>query len=197
MLKFGKKINYRPILISLVFALIPSFIFGSIMENLLLGISIGVVAFLGMIFIYYYPNIPTLFNYWEVSDGKINYIDLDDKKNRLLGMFTPSAVHVKTISINEVDSIDLVGDLNNKFEMPLAIPYSGYLAVLSPVISIINHPVDVKLHLNNGQIITLSLARDYTYSQKNAISKLTKFLDLFDKTSVKIIRPTNNKVSLG
>lgn len=185
MLKFGKKINYRPMLLSLLIAVLPTIMAANILESIPLGLVIGVAFFLFVFFAYYFPNIPTLFVYWEANQNEIRYCDINTPKSRLLGMIAPPAAKMITIQKSSIKSATVIGDLDNKYEMPMTIPYSGYVAVLSPVLSMIHHPDTVRLTLKDGSTIDLSVARDYTYSRDNTLEKLDNFFQGLDNIPVK------------
>ncbi len=175
MLKFGKKITYRPLLLSLLIAILPGIMATNILESVLYGILIGAVFFLFVFLAYYFPNIPTLFVYWENYKTEIRYCNIYTWKHRLLGMIFPPAAKMVTIKKASIKSVTVMGDLHKKYEMPMAIPYSGYVAVLSPVLSMIHQPEVIRLTLKNGSTVDLSVARDYTYSRDNTLEKLDKF----------------------
>lgn len=175
MLKFGKKITYRPLLLSLLIAILPGCMAADILESVPLGIATGAAFFLFVFFAYYFPNIPTLFVYWESENDEIRYCDINTWKYRLLGMIFPPAAKMITVKKSSIKSASVIGDLDHKYQMPMAIPYSGYVAVLSPVLSMVHHPEIIRLTLKDNSILDLSVARDYTYSRDNTLEKLDKF----------------------
>ena len=77
MLKFGKKVTYRPLIISILFTLIP--LIPAIKFNWPLAYLLSLVVFSIIFFVYYLFNLPTTFNYWEADVNVIRYNDM--KKN--------------------------------------------------------------------------------------------------------------------
>jgi len=194
MLKFGKKINYRPLSIAFLIAFFPLFATSDIFDSTSLGITVGVVVFLGVLFIYYFPNVPLEFTYWETSGKIIRYADMNNWKNRILGIFLPSATHLTTIDVSDVQSISLIGDFNSQYKSPMAIPFTLQNGILYPALSMISHPNSVRLHLKNGHEIDLDIARDYAYSKNMTIQKLQRFFKILDNVSIHVIDSKGNQI---
>jgi len=191
MLKFGKKITYRPLLISLLIAFLPGIAFGDILNSVPIGLGVGFLFFLFVFFAYYFPNIPTLFVYWESDKEEIRYCDIYHGANRLLGMIIPAKAKMITIQKSDIKSITAIGNLNSSYKMPMAIPYTASLAVLSPVLSMIKHPEIIRFNLKDGSSIDLSIARDYTYSRDNTLEKLDTFFNALGDIPVTANMPKN------
>lgn len=194
MIKFGKRVNYRPLFISLFLGLVPGLIFTivSVRIALLAGLLVFLVSFLG----YYLRILPELFNYWEVGDGYIQYSDLDEVSARFKALLLPFSSHMKTIDFNSIKSVTIKGNLSNQEEMPMAIPYSGYLAVITAILSITRNPVDIVFELTDGKTVTVSAARDMVYDKDKAIKKLEEAFDQMSAAKIKVIDQTNHKVKL-
>jgi len=193
MLEFGKKINYRPLLISLLIASIPGLEAGDSYNSFFLGLLIGLPFFLYVFFAYYFPNIPTLFVYWTADTEKIKYCDIQTWKYRLLGMVAPSKAKMVTIKKSDIISARVIGDLSANYAMPMAIPFGPGPAVVSPVLSMIHHPDDVILTLKDGSTIDLSVARDYAYSRDNTLDKLDAFFKGLGDIPINTNIPTDRK----
>ncbi|CAJ2230538.1 hypothetical protein CPBBRM18_IMEEAPEM_00080 [Companilactobacillus paralimentarius] len=195
MIKFGKRINYRPLMISLVLSLLPGFIISMMLSKvggLILGIAIFLISFIG----YYFRILPVLFNYWEVGSGYVQYIDLNSNSERFKALLLPFSIHEKTIDFNSIKSVTIQGNLSESEEMPMAIPYSGYLAVITAILSIIRNPVDITFTLTDGTVVTVSAARDMVYGKDKAIKKLETVFDQMSAAKIKVIDQTNHKVKL-
>ncbi|HIY93336.1 hypothetical protein [Companilactobacillus sp. HBUAS56275] len=196
MIKFGKRVNYRPLIISLVLGLFPGLIFAMVgfgkIPSILVGIGIFLVFFVG----YYFRILPVLFNYWEVGNGYVQYINLNKTSARFKALLLPFSVHMKTIDFNSIKSATIKGDLSKLEQEPMAIPYSGYLAVITAVLSIIHNPVDITFELTDGTSITVGAARDMVYGKDKAIKKLEKMLNQMSDAKIQVIDQTDHKVKL-
>lgn len=178
MLKFGKKLNYRPLLMSLFWALLCGSLFGFNISKTL-GIRIAIIIF-GIIFIGHYLTIlPTIFNYWDSSDKFIRYNDKSDPFKRLLIMLIPKLDTYKVIDKKLIRSIQITGlpMTNDLLSSALFVTTEG--GFLYNLMVMIRYPVKVKLLLNNGQIINLNLSRDYVDHPAETIGKLKIFLNDF------------------
>lgn len=188
MLSFGKKVSYRPLLISLLVALLPGLAFTEVL-NLGAGIAIGFGFFLVIFLFYYYPNIPLEFSYWEVDQNAIKYVDTDDKKNRLLSMLLPPSNHLTTIKKEDIRDVALSGNIHKDFNAPMAIPYTASLGIFYGGIAMVHNPDYVQITLKNGNKINLSVRRDYTYSRQETIKKLNHFFDDLTDYQIQIDLP--------
>jgi len=194
MLKFGKKINYRPLTIAFLIAFIPSFATHDIFDSTPLGLTVGAIVFLGVLFIYYFPNIPLEFNYWETDGKTIKYCDMSNWHNRLLGMLLPPATHLTTIDVTNIQSLSLIGDLNSQYKAPMMIPVTVQNTVFYPALSMISHPNKVRLNLKDGTAIDLDIAHDYTYSKNTTIQKLQQLFQMFGEVSINAIDSKGNQI---
>lgn len=195
MFEFGKKVTYRPILISLLWAILPLISLG-IAFNFYLGLGISFLIFAFVLTVYYSANLPTIFGFWQADESQIKYTDMTNYGNRLKMIFLPFKNQLTTINKRNIQTISVNGDLSSLKETATMIPYSGFYAVLTPVISMINNPVSLTLTLKNGQNVELNLSRDYTYKQKETIQKLDQFLNSFNDVQINNYNH-NHKVSIS
>lgn len=193
MFEFGKKITFRPWIISLAVAFLPTVFTGDFFKNWPLAFGIGLIFFLYVFFVYYFPNVPLEFQYWQVDQETIKYTDIDNRRNRLLGMLFPPAIRFTTIQKSDIIKISLVGNLNKKYESPMAIPYTASLGVMYAAIAMVHNPDYVRLQLRDGQIIDLSIRRDYTYSRDKTLAKLNQLFVSLDNTGIQIELPKLTK----
>lgn len=178
MLKFGKRLNYRPLLMSLFWALLCGSLFGFNISKTL-GIRIAIVVF-GIVFIgHYLIVLPTIFNYWDSSDRFIRYNDKSNPFKRLLLMLIPKLNTYKVIDKKLIKSIQITGlpMTNDLLSSALFVATEG--GFLYNLMVMMHYPVEVKLLLNNGQIINLNLSRDYVDHPAETIGKLKIFLNDF------------------
>ncbi|PMD73138.1 hypothetical protein [Companilactobacillus nuruki] len=184
MFKFGKKVNYRPILVSLAFALIPIIGIGHFYP--LRGILAGLLVFLLVVLIYYLPNLSILFSYWQADNNEIKFNDMSNLSHRLTMILLPFKNQLSTIKEKDIHSITVLGKLEDPKEMTYAMQVGAYYAILTPIISMIKNPVSLELTMNNGQKVQLSISRDYAYDHKKTIAKLDQFFGSLDNTQIKV-----------
>jgi len=195
MLEFGKKINYRPLIVSL---LIGAFVFAltqiiSFIGSLIFGIGLFFLVFLG----YYWNIMPMTFSYWKFDGKTIEYSDMSSAGNRLLMLLTPLINHLKKIDVSSIKSVTITGDLDNLKEMPFAVPYSAYLGIMSATISMARNPVDLNVELIDGSKIDLNITRDFVYNHDETLKKLDKILDDLNANNIQVINKTNHDVKLS
>lgn len=193
MLKFGKKLNYRPLLMSLFWALLCGSLFGFNISKTL-GIRIAIIIF-GIIFIGHYLTIlPTIFNYWDSSDKFIRYNDKSNSFKRLLIMLIPKLDTYKVIDKKLIRSIQITGlpMTNDLLSSALFVATEG--GFLYNLMVMIRYPVKVKLLLKNGQIINLNLSRDYVDHPAETIGKLKIFLNDFPSEELDLSPETKHLI---
>lgn len=193
MLKFGKKLNYRPLLMSLFWALLCGSLFGFNISKSL-GIRIAIIIF-GIIFIGHYLTIlPTIFNYWDSSDKFIRYNDKNNPFKRLLIMLIPKLDTYKVIDKKLIRSIQITGlpMTNDLLSSALFVATEG--GFLYNLMVMIRYPVKVKLLLKNGQIINLNLSRDYVDHPAETIGKLKIFLNDFPSEELDLSPETKHLI---
>lgn len=196
MLKFGKKVTYRPILVSFYFALVP--LIAAIASHFSIMYLVSLAVFLIVLLTYYLPNLPLIFNYWEADLDTIRYNDMTSYKRRISLILMPHQNQLVSISKKDIQSITVTGKINNPDEITTPIEVTGYFAVLTPLLSMLKNPITLNLAMKNGQTIELSVSRDFAYNNKKTIEKLNQFFDSLDDTQIKIINyPNHNNVSLN
>ncbi|KAE9564232.1 hypothetical protein LKACC16343_01868 [Companilactobacillus bobalius] len=194
MLKFGKKVSFRPLIVSLIMGLVIGFMFSDIFSSGSIGFIFGTAFFLLVFLGHYWRASSVLFNYWQVNDGTIKYNDVNNPDNVLLMMLLPLSSPLKSFSVKDIQSITVNGDLKQA-TTPMAVPFSGALGLFSSSIAIAKSQNSLDVVLKNGQKINLDYSRDFVYNPKETIEKLNKFLDSLN--SVKIVNKANHNVSLG
>lgn len=191
MLKFGKKLNYRPLLISAAIGLMPGLAANDIFESPAAGF-IGFAIFFLFIFLgYYLFNVSILFNYWEVDQDQIRYTNMNSYLHRIVMMFLPMTVnHLTKINLQDVASLTVQGTYDKPKGMPFALPFTPYMGILFPILSIAHNPLDVMIKLKNGQSVQLSMARDYIYNSAATFKKLDQLMEIAKENSI----PVHNRM---
>lgn len=192
MLKFGKKVTYRPLLVALAFAFVPTVAFS--FGGLTLGLEIGAAVFLFIVLVYYLPNLPLIFSYWQTDSETIQYTDLNKLSHRLLAILLPFKNQLLTIQMNDVQTITIDGLEKPVEQASFALPYSVPYAIMTPAISMIKNPVTLTFQMKDGRSIELNVSRDYAYNKKETIKKLNQFINSLD--NIPVIDHKNPKTHL-
>jgi len=194
MLKFGKKVSYRPLLFSLFIALTVGSLFGlNISQSL--GLEIGGIMFFLMIVGHYLFVMPIIFNYWDSDKSNIHYNDIHKYHLRLLTILIPKLQPIKTIPKQQIAEIDLIG-LPQKTPNPseeLVMTEEG--GFMYNILLMINEPVKVRIILKNETMIDLDLSRDYVNRPYETIGKLKLFLQEFDPEIVQLSNKTQQALN--
>jgi len=82
MTKFGKKVNFRPLFVSLLIGLLFDLTFSEVF-NPTIGFILGAALFLWIFLGYYWPTIRVTFDYWEIDNKSLRYSNMDSQSNRL------------------------------------------------------------------------------------------------------------------
>lgn len=191
MLKFGKKINYRPLIVSLLTSLIIGLLFGLNIDALL-GLQVGIIMFLIMFLGHYLIVLPVIFNYWYLDQNKIRYSNIKSIHTRLLMLFFPKMLHLDTIKKNRISSITILGlpqpDINLNSEFVIS-EEGGFLYNL---LLMINEPVKIRILTTDNKTVDLDLSRDFVKHPQETIAKINLFLKQF-RTSILHISNTTKK----
>lgn len=201
MLKFGKKVSYRPILVSLFYSLFTLIVAVYLQVATMYWPAIGfylasVAIFCAILFGYYLPNLPNSFTYWEADQTTIRYNAMN-YKHRISMMFFPYQNQLTTINKKDIASITVTGDFNNPKNIAYPMDFSLIYAILTPLLSVLKNPITLKLTLKNGQTIELNVSRDFAYSNQKTIAKLNQFFDSLNNSQIKIINYPNHNISFS
>lgn len=185
MITFGKKMNFRPLVISLAYFLLASLIAWDVLaivnsQNKNWAWVIGFIFF-ALIAFGYYPNVlPIEFNYCEISAKKIRYYDHGSYWNRIKMIFLGKASPLKEIATSEVVDAKFLGT-KSLVKMAPTIFYPMILIYFVGIISSVNNLCGFQLKLADGQEITLSLSRDKIYEPEKTINQSEKALELINQ----------------
>ncbi|KRO00020.1 hypothetical protein [Companilactobacillus kimchiensis] len=195
MLKFGKKVNYRPLLISLSTALVIGALFGLNISKSL-GLKIGAIMFLLMILGHYLLVLPVLFNYWDSDKTSIHYSDIKKLNHRFLAIFLPITLPIHTIDKAKIISISILGlpQHNPSLSSELIVSEEG--GFIYNLILMINDPVKIRLIMTDNSHIDLDLSRDYVAHQDETIGKLNLFLNEFNPEIIHLSNATRKAINI-
>ena len=188
MITFGKKLSYRPLLVSLFAGLVGFTIFRIFNNWSSYAVALGLFFF--FFFVYYCNSSTVLFQYWEAGKNSFRYSDLTNLKHRIFVMFFPFKNKLTVINKQDIVSIKIIGHLDDD-GIPLAVPYSAALGILTPALLMAKSPFSLEITTTSGQVYTLDFSRDYAYDKKLTIQKLDQVLKNFDDGKITIENKSN------
>ncbi|HIY93342.1 hypothetical protein [Companilactobacillus sp. HBUAS56275] len=192
MLKFGKKLTYRPLLISLFWATLIGGLFGLNISRIL-GLRIAFIIFLLIFIGHYFTILPIIFSYWDSTDQFIRYSDKSNYFKRLIIMIFPHTEKLKIIAKKDVKTIQITG-LPIKKLISSTLLLSSERGLLYNLMSMLRNPVKLKLILNNGTIITLNLSRDFARHPTQTAGRLRIFLRDFHENQIDLTPATRHLI---
>lgn len=189
MLKFGKKVNYRPIFLSLLVALVIGLLFGLNISKQL-GWALGIIMFLVMFLGHYLIVLPIIFSYWDSVDETIHYSELDKLYKRLFSMILPAFSPIKSISKQQIKAINVTGLPQRDESLTSELVVSEEGGFMYNLLLMINEPVKVKLTTKSNRVISLNISHDYVDHPVQTLGKLRIFLHEFNPSVIKLSAAT-------
>lgn len=191
MLKFGKKVNYRPMILSILVALTIGLLFGLNISRQL-GWALGIIMFLVMFVGHYLIVLPIIFSYWDSVDETIHYSDINQLYKRLFSMFLPKFSPIRTVTKNQIKRINITGlpQCDTSLASDLVVSEEG--GFMYNLLLMINDPVIVKLTTKNNQVISLNLSHDYVDHPVQTLGKLRIFLHEFKPSIINLSEATKD-----
>jgi len=177
MIKFGKKVNLRPVLLSVLVGFIPGCFFW-VFFNGWLGFFVG-FCFFAAIIAYYYLNLSKVFNYWQFDGENIEYNDMTNPTKKLMLILFPYFVKMDVIKGEDIKSIKLLGDMKNQKTLPPMVPFSNTYSIFYARISMMKNPIGVEITMKDGKQKYLDISRDYTYDKEKSTKRINDLLSDF------------------
>lgn len=179
MMQFGKKVNFRPLLISLFVGFIPGNVAYVFFQNGWVGLFVGLCFFSIIFFAHYYPELPELFSYWQFDGETLKYNNMASPKKRLVMMFFPSFAKMDTVKKSQIKSVKLMGDVKNQTELPSMVPFSNAYSIFYSRLSMMKNPVGIEITTTDDKKIYLNAARDYAYDKEKTVKEINSFMGDF------------------
>ncbi|KRK75149.1 hypothetical protein FC67_GL001662 [Companilactobacillus alimentarius DSM 20249] len=173
-IEFGKKINRRPIMISLILSLIAGGI-GAYFD-FKLAISLFLLVLIFMLFIYYPNNLSVLFGHWQVEKHGISYYKMDSYFDRLKMTLLPDITEFQFISFSQVKSYYVI-EQKEKFDLTNILTINPTRQSIFPWL---RKPFYLVLVVNGGQI-KLDLSWTQLHDRKNSLYRLSNALKVIDQ----------------
>ncbi|CAJ1181114.1 hypothetical protein FD33_GL001310 [Companilactobacillus paralimentarius DSM 13238 = JCM 10415] len=169
--EFGKKINRRPLIVSLLLSLIAGGL-GS-----LFNLSVALSLFLGilflLIFIYYPSNLPKIFGHWQLEKHGVSYYKLNSYPDRLKLIFLPDHIDYQFISFSQVKKCYIIEN-NKEYDLQNILTIKPTKQSFFPWL---RKPFYLVLDLNKGKIL-LDLSWDQQHDPKNTLYRVSNVLKI-------------------
>lgn len=185
MLKFGKKVTYRPLGLSLLTGLAVGILFGSNI-SLILGVEVGIIMFSVMFLGHYLLFLPTIFNYWESSHEFIRYSDTKRITSRIIAMISPAKLPMNVIDKTKIKEITIIGLPPAYTNLTAQFIAAEEGSLMYGLFLMINNPVKVRITLIDKTKIELDISSDYFKQPQTTIAKLRLFLNEFKASKINL-----------
>lgn len=175
MITFGKKMSFRPLILSLISLLVV----GSVIAGLFgtWGWLAGIMIFVVLIGVHYPGVFELEYNYFEITDHQIRYYDLSSWWKKFLMIFSGTNTPLVSIDLDKVIDARTIGKKQGQGIFP-GFPYSNFLSAFSGLISTVRNLYWTEIKLEDVQHKYFSLARDKAYKTDKTISKANLVVDL-------------------
>jgi len=173
-IEFGKKINYRPLTLSLII----SFFAGTL--GLTVNIKISIISFFVVLFlllcIYYPLNLKRLFGHWQLEKYGISYYKMNTYRDKLKIILFPNNTDFQFISYSQIKDFQII-ESDNRYSI------TDLLTINPAKQSLIlwnRKPFYLELELNNSNV-NLDLSYDQLHDSKNTMFRLANALNIINK----------------
>lgn len=186
--KFGKKINYIPLLICLASSIIIGYAIFLISNNISISLLLGVLCLIVIIMIYTL-NLTKNYGYWEINNQGIRYSNLDSTGEKIKAILVPTNVEENSIGFDDIKTVQLIATAGIK--APTAVKESGALFSYSPDTVLNRFPSDYYLliKLVDNQEVYLDLAA--SVSDTDNIAKMIELIEKGTQMKVGLVRQEN------
>lgn len=155
-LTFGRKISYRPMLISVFIGLIIGWFLYLIAKSLVVGILFGLISFIVVVGLYAL-NLTRSFGYWETTSTGIKYYDYGSAAKSFKAILMPFKVNQQQVDFTDVTAANLV--VENGYQIPEVVKAASASAyVIQAVEKNYTSPYYLDLELKSGAEVPLDLS---------------------------------------
>jgi len=173
-IEFGKRINHRPLTISLILSLLAGGL------GFFANIKISIIAFLSVLFLLlcvYYPiNLPDLFGHWQLEKHGVSYYKMNSYRDKLKIILHPDNAEFQFISYSQIKSFKVV-ERENKYSLTDILTIKPAKQSHFPWL---RKPLYLELELNHS-VVNLDVSWDQLHDSKNTLYRLTNALQVIDK----------------
>lgn len=170
-IEFGKRVNRRPIFISLIL----SFLAGGL--GLIVNIKLSIISFLVVLFLLicvYYPTyLPKLFGHWQLENHGISYYKMNSYRDKLKMILFPDSVDFQFISYSQIKEFKVI-ESSQTFSI-------SNLLTINPAKQSIWPWLRKKFYLHlilHKSTVDLDLSYDQLHDSKNTLFRLSNVLEI-------------------
>lgn len=155
-LTFGRKISYRPMLISVFIGLIIGWFLYLIAKSLVVSILFGLISFIVAVGLYAL-NLTRSFGYWETTSTGIKYYDYSSASKSLKAILMPTGVDQKQLKFTDIAAVNL--EVGTGYQIPEDVKAAYASAyVVQAVENKYSSPYYLNLELKSGIEVPLDLS---------------------------------------
>ncbi|KRL43577.1 hypothetical protein FD29_GL000721 [Companilactobacillus mindensis DSM 14500] len=184
-LKFGKKINAMPLVISLVIGGAIGYCFLLLFNQIGVSILFGVLGFIVSV-MFYSINLNGTHGYWQITDEGISYYDYSSTAKKIKAILLPWGLKPTTIDFSKIKLAAIV--VGKGMTLPAGIGPEGAIDagyyLVDQAIDRMDSMYSVELQLTDQKTIDLDISND----MQNAI-KVDQMIELLENK-------TQNKMKL-
>lgn len=172
--EFGKKVNRRPLIISLLLSLIVGGLGSFINFSVALGLFL--IIFFLLVFLYYPSNLSKLFGHWQLEKHGVSYYKLISYHDRLKMIFLPDRIDYQFISFSQVKKCYIV-ESDKKYDLQNILTIKPAKQSFFPWL---RKPFYLALDLNKGKIL-LDLSWNQRHDPKNTLYRISNVLKIINE----------------
>lgn len=186
-LKFGRKINAMPLLVSLVIGGIVGYCLVLIFNQLGVSILFGVLAFVVSV-MFYTINLNTTHGYWQITDTGIDYYDYYSTTKKIKAILLPWGTKPVTIDFAKVQTMAIV--VGKGMTLPAGIGPHG---AIDQAYYLVDYAIDrldsmysLELELADQRKVALDISNDIQDAEK--IDQMIALLENKTQSKVKFFQ---------
>ena len=189
MITFGRKINFIPLSISIIFSLIIFFILDmtlTLASPLFTPCATagGIIVFLLMTLAYYPTQLPYLCDYYEIDKDHIRFYNFNNYWQKVTFVFMGTKSPMSMIKTSAIKKAEIYGD-DKILQMPAVATDLWITWIFINKVSIIKNPYGIKLTLDDGNTIKISATWNKIRDPKRTVAQVNKALELINQNIVK------------
>lgn len=157
-ISFGRKINYLPLLISLVIGLVVGYFLYLLSTQIFVGILFGILTILACSAIYAI-HLASSYGFWKIDESGIRYDDYRTTNQRFKALLTPMSETETLVKFADIQSFAVV--VGKSMPAPKGIGSEGAIDgsfyVVDSALLCLSNTYFISLKLKDGEEIDLNL----------------------------------------
>lgn len=186
-ISFGRKINYLPLLISLVIGLVVGYFLYLLSTQIFVGILFGILTILACSAIYSI-HLASSYGFWQIDDSGIRYNDYRTTSQRVKALLTPSSETETLVKFDDIQSFAIV--VGKSMPTPKGIGPAGAIDgsfyVTDSALLCLANAYFISLKLKDGEEVDLNLSTNKADSTD--IENIIELLETKTNTKANLVK---------